>query len=66
MDVRERRLAVVKQVAGVDHRVHVVGDGVLDHRLERHEKVRVALGGVVLAVPEMGVAGVDHPRHGTM
>jgi hypothetical protein len=62
-DVLEVGAAVVKEVAGVDHGVHVVLDRVLDHATERRQEVRSALRSVVLPVPEVGVPGVDDAGH---
>jgi len=62
-DVREGGPAVVEQVAGVNHGVDLRLDGVRGDPPERRQEVLPALWNVVLLVPEVGVAGVDHPRH---
>ena len=62
-DVAQVRLPVVEQVAGVDHGVDVVGHRVLGDLSEGIEEVLAAGGGVVLAIPEVGVPGVYHPCH---
>jgi len=48
----------------VDHGADLGCDRVRDDRLERVQEVPAALGGVILAVPDVGIARVDHPCHG--
>jgi hypothetical protein len=63
LEVPEAGASVVEEVSGVDDRVDVVVDGVGHHLLERREEVPLALGRVVLAVADVGVARVNHPCH---
>ena len=62
-DVGQRRPPVVKEVAGVDDSIDVVGDGILDDALEGREKVLASLGPMVLLIPKVSVPSVYHPCH---
>jgi len=62
-DVPEAGPPVVVEVARVDDGVDVRFDGLVDDRPECLEEVLAALGGVVLAVPEVGVPRVDDAYH---
>jgi len=63
LDVHQPRPAVVKEVAGVDDGVRVVGDRVVDHRLERSQEVLATLRRVVLPVADVRVGRVNDPGH---
>jgi len=61
--VGQLRSSVVKEVARVDDGVDIVVDRVVDDGVERVEEVLASDRRVVLLVPDVGVAGVDHPCH---
>jgi hypothetical protein len=61
--VAEVGAAVVKEVAGVNHRVHVGLDRVVDEVLERRDEIPAPLRRVVLAIADVRVGGVEQAGH---
>ncbi len=62
-EIRQLGPAVVKEVTRVNDRVDVAVDRVVDDGSERVEEVLASDRRVVLLVPDVGVAGVNHPCH---
>jgi len=63
LQVDQRRPTVVKEVAGVDDRVDIVGDRVLATVRKASRKSCRRRSGELLLVPDVGIARMDNPRH---
>jgi hypothetical protein len=63
VQVQEARVATVKQVTSMDHRVHGLIDRICDSLFKRGRKICPAQVAPVLALAEMRIADVEKTSH---